>query len=82
LSRAPRGDIIRLMGVYKIVIPQAEYFDLGLGRTSFSNQQEGVDAVDKACKEKVVKYSRTVEEDSVIFRNEHGGVIARVVPAS
>jgi hypothetical protein len=70
------------MNIFKIVVAPAVYTQLKLGNLTYSSQKEARDVVRKACKEKGWEPSETTEDNCIVFRNEHGGEIVRVVSVS
>lgn len=71
------------MNVYKIVVARAVYAGLKLGKLTYSTQKAAANAVRKACKAKGWKLTpETIEGNCIVFRNEDGSMIARVVLVS
>ena len=66
--------------MFKIALPPAANGELHLADKKYPTEIEAANAVKKACKEKgVILKPETIEDNCIVFRNEDGGMIARVV---
>jgi hypothetical protein len=69
------------MAIYKIHIPPSLYFQIGLGKTTYSQRQPAIDALVKGFEQAKMTFRIEENSEKIVFLNESGGELAAVVPS-
>jgi hypothetical protein len=69
------------MSVGKIQIAPWLYQKIRLGKTTYTSEQEAIDALTKALEQNEIELSIVKKGNKTSFLNESGGELATIVPA-